>query len=209
MIKLFYSPGSCSMSCHIALEEAGLPYEAIRVDWENPNASLAEMERLNPLGVVPVLVSEQGKTLTQNAAILEYIADAKPSSHLLAPVGSWERSETMAWLSFVAADLHKAFAPLYALKRMSNSESGRAEIKSWAVNQIHSLLSHVDNQLQGKDFLTGKNFTIADAYLFVVVSWSKDLKIQTTAYSNLSATLDRIYRRPAVQNVFKAEGIQS
>src|SRR5580658_3778525 len=105
MMKLYYSSGACSMSCHIALEEAGLNYTPVQVDWDKPTADLQTMFKLNPLDVVPVLVTDQGKPITQNAAILEFLADAKPSRQLLPSVGTAERAEVDQWVSFVASDL--------------------------------------------------------------------------------------------------------
>jgi glutathione S-transferase len=206
-MKLYSLPGACSTSCHIALEEAGLSYTPLLVDFEKPDANVADLERLNPLGAAPVLVNDQGKTLTQNIAILEYVADQKPGSHLLAEKGSWERAETMSWLSFVASDLHKAFGGIFRAAHMSKSQDAQAEIKAFAKKNIAELLTHVDKNLVGKDYITGKHFTIADAYLFVVVNWCNDVAIPITEYKNLSTYMSRVYQRPAVQKVMKAEGL--
>lgn len=206
-MKLYYSAGSCSMSCHIGLEESGLPYQAIKLDWSKPDAHLAELERLNPLGVVPVLITEAGKTLTQNAAILEVVADLKPETKLLAPVGTQDRAETLAWLSFVAADLHKSYSPLFGLQSISSSESTQSDVREWAKKGVHQHLAHVDAHLAGRDYLMGRQFTIADCYLFTVVGWSKWVNIKLDTYKNLSAYQDRVYKRPAVQAVLRAEGL--
>ena len=195
------------MSCHLGLEEAGLPYEALEVDWSKPDQNLTELERLNPLGVVPALVTDTGKTLTQNAAILEVIADLKPASKLLAPVGTQERGETLAWLSFVAADLHKSYSPLFGLQSISANEATQTEVREWATKNVHHHLAHVDAHLAGRDYLMGKQFTIADCYLFTVVGWSKWVNIKLDTYKNLSAYQDRVYKRPAVQAVLRAEGL--
>ncbi|MBU6374986.1 MAG: glutathione S-transferase family protein [Bdellovibrionales bacterium] len=206
-MKLYYSAGSCSMSCHMGLEESGLKYQAIQVDWSKPDQNLADLERLNPLGVVPVLITQEGKALTQNAAILEVIADLKPESKLLAPVGSPDRAETLAWLSFVAADLHKSYSPLFGLQAISPSESTQSEVREWAKKNVHQHLAHVDAHLAGRDYLMGKTFTIADCYLFTVVGWSKWVGVKMDAYPNLNAYQDRVYQRPAVQAVLQAEGL--
>jgi glutathione S-transferase len=206
-MKLYYSPGSCSMSCHIALEEAGLNYTPVEVDWEKHNAASEELERLNPQGAVPVLVTDQGKALTQNLAILEYIADSKPSSHLLPEAGTWERAEAMRWLSFVASDLHKSFSPFFALESMTSSEPAQAEVRKWAIDNMKGYCKTIDAQLAGKDYLTGKTFTAADAYLFVVAGWSKWVEVSLEEFKNLSAFMSRVYQRPAVQKVLKMEGL--
>ena len=195
------------MSCHIGLEEAAVPYEALKVDWGKPDAHLADLERLNPLGVVPVLVMKDGRTLTQNTAILEMVADMKPEMKLLAPVGSWERAETLAWLSFVAADLHKAYSPLFGLQGISANEATQADVREWAMKNVHQHLAHADSRLADREYLMGSTFTIADAYLFTVLGWSKWVGVKMDAYQNLATYIDRVYQRPAVQAVLRAEGL--
>jgi len=209
-MKLYYSAGSCSTSCHIGLEESGLPYQAIEVDWDQ-NKNVAELEKLNSLGVVPVLVNNEGRTLTQNEAILQHVADLNPKSGLLAPVGTWERAQTLAWLSFVAADLHKAYSPLFGLDRVYKSDTTKAEVRAFVTDNVQKHLAHVNAHLAadqgGRDYLMGKQFTVADCYLFVVASWSKWLSLDMSAHSSLNAYLARVAARPAVQRVLKAEGL--
>jgi glutathione S-transferase len=207
MMKLYFSGGSCAMSCHIALEEAGLNYTPVQIDWEKPSAEMEEMKKLNPLGVVPVLVSDQGKTITQNVAILEYLADAKPTSHLLAGVGTIERAETMQWVSFVGADLHKAFVPLFMGDAITENDAGRKDVRAWAEKSLHNYLSHVDKSVAGKDYICGKQFTIADCYLFTVVNWCQWVKVSTAEYKNLTSYMARVGERPSVQKVLKMEGL--
>jgi glutathione S-transferase len=207
IMKLYYSSGSCSMSCHIGLEEAGLAHTAIQIDFDKQTKDLDEALKLNPLGVVPVIVTDQGKTLTQNAAILEFIADAKPSSHLLAASGTFERAETMAWLSFVASDLHKSFGPLFQIQAVTANEAGQKDVRTWAETNVKKYLAHVDQNLTGRDYICGKQFTVADAYLYTVVGWCKYVNIKTDEFKNLNAYMNRVTERPAVQRVLKAEGL--
>jgi glutathione S-transferase len=195
------------MSCHIALEEAGLSYTAIQLDFAKPDANTAELESLNPLGAAPVLVTGQGKALTQNAAILEYIADQKPESGLLPASGTWERYEAMSWLSFVAADFHKAFTPLFSSKTITGNAGGQEDLKKWCFGNIKDYLKYLDQGLGGKDYLNGKKFTVADAYLFAVGGWCEDVGLKTDEYKNYNSYIARIYQRPAVQKVMKAEGL--
>jgi glutathione S-transferase len=179
MLMLYYSAGSCSTSCHIALEECGIEYQAIRLDWDHPDANLEKLKKLNPLEVTPVLELDSGNVLTQNAAILEYLADQKPESRLLPPTGTWERAEALSWLTFVSSDLHKSFSPLFALRSMVSDEAAQGEIRNWAIQGVKKYLSHVDARLNGRDFLMGSQFTVADAYLFVVTNWGRVVKIDT------------------------------
>ena len=205
-MKFYYSSATCSTACHIALEESGLNYTPVEVSWER-KLNVEELDRLNPLGAVPVLVSEQGKALTQNTAILEYIADLSPKSGLLPAPGTWERAETMSWVAFVAADLQKSFGPLFQAESMTESKTAQAEIEKFALGKIHDLLKHIDQNLAGKDFIVGNQFTIADAYLFVVTGWCKWVDISIDQYRNLSSYRGRIYERPAVQKVLKIEDL--
>lgn len=207
MPKLYYSAGACSMSCVIALEEMGVQYQPVLVDWDTDNQDLKALERLNPLKVAPVLETDDGKVLTQNIAILEYFADQKHATSLLPEPGSWERAQTMSWLSFVASDLHKAFVPLFGLNSISENETTKADIRKWTLKNLAELLSYVDKNLAGKDFITGKNFTIADTYLFVVAGWAKWLNVPLDSYSNLNAYMGRVYQRQSVQKALKMSGL--
>jgi glutathione S-transferase len=206
-MKLYYSAGSCSTSCHITLEEAGLKYEAIEVDWDNPqDPHASEALRLNPLGTLPVFVTDSGEALTQNVAIHTYVADQDPE-HRLLPSSGMKRAQVMNWMSFVAADLHKSFGPLFGLSSISKNETTQTEVRNWAVKNINQYLEFLNESLAGKDYLTGQNFTVADAYCFVVLGWTKGLKIPTGSYHNVEGYLKRVYERPAVQRVLKAEGL--
>ena len=206
-MKLYYSAGSCSTSCHISLEESGLKYEAVEIDWSNTSdPNLGEIERLNPLGTLPVMKTDQGRVLSQNIAIHTYIADQAPQRGLL-PTDREERALAMNWLSFVASDLHKAFSPLFAVEGYSTDGKERERFRNWAVNNVNSCLAYLDQQLQGRDYLMGKNFTVADAYCFVVVGWTKWVQIPLDSYKNIQIYMGRIYQRPAVQKVLKEEGL--
>jgi glutathione S-transferase len=207
-MKLFYSAGSCSTSCHISLEESGLKYEAVGIDWDNSSdPNVQEVTRLNPLGTLPVFLTDQGTVLDQNVAIHTYIADQARDRHLLPSAGTPERAQAINWLAFVGTDLHKSFSPLFGLESFSKDERVRSEFKNWAVSNVNSYLSYLNNRLEGKDYLLGKNFTVADSYCFVVSNWTKWLEIPIDSYKNLQKYLDRVYQRPAVQKVLKLEGL--
>ena len=209
-MKLYYSAGSCSTSCHVVLEESGLPYEALCVDWDHPTESHAkEALKLNPLGTLPVLVTDEGKVLSQNVAIQTYVADRAPDRRLLPSVGTVERAEAMNWLSFVAADLHKSFSPLFAVDSMTKDKAAQSEVRKWAHHGVNEYLNYLNQNLEGKDYLMGKNFTVADAYCFVVVGWSKWLEVSLEPYQNVQAYLARVSQRPAVKKVLKDEGLDS
>ena len=205
-LKLYYGAGSCSMSCKIAIDEAKLAHEAVLVDFEAPGALTAEVAALNPLGALPIMTSD-GKTMTQNIAILEYIADNAPGSNLLPAVGTWERAEVMRWLSFTASDLHKSFSPLFGMNSIATSPGAKTDLRNWAVSSIDELFTIAEKQLTGRDYLTGKNFTIADAYFFVVTGWTKWVDISIAKYPNLSAFQTRVAHRPVVAKILKDNGM--
>ncbi len=207
MMKLYYSAGSCSTSCHITLEESGLKYEAIEVDWDNaadPNHEV--VAKLNPLGTLPILLTEEGKQLDQNVAIHTYIAD-KAGSKLLGPVGSYERALAMNWLAFATSDLHKSIGALFSTQGFSTVKSEQDAFRKFYKGKSADMLAYLDTKLEGQDYLCGKQFTPADAYVFVVVGWTKWLEIPTTDFKNLERYMARVAARPAVAKVMKEEGL--
>ena len=207
MAKLYYSAGACSMSCVIAFEEMGAKTETILIDFDKNDSNLTELLRLNPLGTAPVLVTDDNQTLTQNIAILEHYADQNPKSKMLADSGTFERAQTLAWLSFAASDFHKSFVPLFALKGISQNESTQNEVRTWAIKQVEENLVYLDKNLAGKDYIMGSTFTVADCYLFVVTGWTKYMGISLEPYKNIGTYLARIYSRPAVQKTLKTAGL--
>lgn len=208
-MKLYYSAGSCSTSCHITLEESGLQYQAVKIDWDNAkDPSLAEVKRLNPLGTLPIFVTDNNTVLDQNVGIHTYVAERAPTKQLLPPAGTLERAEAMNWLSFVAADLHKSFSPLFGIESISADKKTQENVRSWATKNVQGYLAFLEMRLAGKDYLMGKVFTVADAYCFVVVNWTQWLDISLDEYKKLKAYLARILARPAVQKVYQEEGLQ-
>jgi glutathione S-transferase len=181
------------MSCHIAFEEAKLQFEAVIGDW-------GAINKLNPMGAVPVLELGDGKILTQNAAILQYAHHQNPQAGLFCKDGSFEFFQTVQWVSWVTSDLHKTIGELFD---DSLSEKDRAE---W-VELTHERFKVAEKHLEGKTYLVGNQFTAADAYLFTIYGWTKHLKVPMDAYKNLGAYVARIAERPSVQVVMKREGL--
>ena len=200
-LKLYYSPGSCSLSPHIALEESGLPYEAILAPTKTkllPDGS--DYRKVNPLGYVPFLTLPDGTGLHEGAAIVQYIADQAPAKKLAPPNGTVARYQLQSWLIFIATELHKNFGPLF----MPGIPD---EVKPLFKNKIAERLAWVDGELAGKSYLMGDDFTVADGYLFTVSNWAIPMGIDLAALRNLTACRDRIAARPAVKAVLKAEGL--
>ncbi|MCC7151928.1 MAG: glutathione transferase GstA [Rubrivivax sp.] len=202
-MKLYYSPGACSLSPHIALHEAGLPFQAIAAPTKThklPDGS--DYYAINPLGYVPLLELDDGTRLTEGPAIVQYIADQVPAKKLAPPNGTIARYQLMSWLTFIGTEIHKNFGPLF------NPATPDA-YKPIAKAQIAKRLEWVESQLAGKQYLMGEDFTVADGYLFVVTNWGQYVGVDLSAYPNLLAYRARVAARPAVQAAMRAEGLSA
>lgn len=207
-MKLYYSSGSCSTSCHISLEEAGLRYEAIEVDFDNPSdPNLALTQKLNSLKTLPVFITDDGKQLDQNLAILTYIAEKAPEKKLLPPAGTFERFEALNFLSFVAADMHKAIGAMFGLAAYQNDKETQTKVRQTMLVRANETLDYLNSRLKGRSYIMGDQFTVVDPYAFVVASWTKYLDISLAPYPNIQAYLTRMASRPAVAKVLKEEGL--
>ena len=200
-MKLYYSPGTCSLSPHIALIEAGLPFQPVMASTKTHKlADGTDYYGINPKGYVPLLELDDGQRLTEGAVIVQYIADLAPASRLAPPAGTMERYRLMEWLNFITSELHKGFSPLF-------TPGMPDEAKALARTKLGQRLAWVDTQLDGKTFLMGDTFTVADTYLYTVASWGKFAGVDIAPLATLSAYLARVAARPAVQAAMKAEGL--
>jgi glutathione S-transferase len=200
-MKLYFAPGACSLSPDIVLREAGLNFELEQVDLRTKKTkSGADFLKVNPKGQVPVLVTDDGKTLTEGPAIVQYIADQKPEAKLAPPCGSFDRSRLQEWLNFITSELHKSFSPLFA-------PNTPEEYKTIVKENLAKRFSALDAHFAGNEYLMGSRFSVADAYAFVVISWAKPMKIELTKWTNLTAYLERVAARPKVKEAMKAEGL--
>ncbi len=201
-MKLFYKPGACSLSPHIVLREAGLDFSIESVDLA---AKITETGQdylsINPKGQVPALLLDDGSLLTEGVAIVQYLADKVPDRHLIAPAGTLSRYHAIEWLNFVATELHKGFSPLFNPKTPE-------EYKVIARERLDKQFSYVDSVLAVHDFLLGKKFSVADAYLFTVTRWANALNIKITQRSHLDTYMARVAERPAVKAALAAEDIK-
>ena len=201
MTKLYYSPGACSLSPHIALREAGLPFELALASTKTKKlADGSDFNAINSKSYVPVLELADGQRLTEGPAIVQYIADQAPASHLAPANGTMARYRLMEWLNFITSELHKGFSPLF-------NPATPDDYKNLARTKVTDRLKWVDEQLEGKTFLMGDTFTVADGYLFTVASWGKYVGLDIAPMKNLSAYMGRVAARPAVQAALKAEGL--
>ncbi len=201
MTKLYYSPGACSLSPHIALREAGLPFELVLASTKTKKrADGTDFNTVNSKGYVPLLELDDGQRLSEGPVIVQYIADQAPASHLAAAAGTMARYRLMEWLNFITSELHKGFSPLF-------NPAMPEEAKALARAKLVERLTWVDGQLAGKNYLMGDTFTVADGYLFTVAGWAKYVGVDISGLANLGAYLGRVAARPAVQAAMKAEGL--
>jgi glutathione S-transferase len=200
-MKLYYSPGACSLAPHIVLREAGLPFTPVRVSTKTHQlADGTDYRTINPKGYVPLLEMDDGERLGEVPVIVQYIADQVPAQRLAPPAGTMARYRVMEWLNFITSELHKSFSPLFD---KDFPEDAKALIR----NRLGERLAWVDRQLEGKAYLTGETFTVPDAYLFVIAGWGKYVGVPTDHLPHLSAFMARMAARPAVQEAMKAEGL--
>lgn len=200
-MKLFYSPGACSLSPHIALREAGLPFELVLASTKTKKlADGTDYRTINPKGQVPALLLDDGELLTEGVVIVQYIADLAPQTQLLPAFGTLARYRVLEWLNYITTELHKTFGPLF---NPAFPEEGKAFNKA----ALAQRLAWVNEQLAGRNYLTGDTFTVADGYLFVVVNWTKLVGIDVSEWTHLGAFMGRVADRPAVQAALQAEGL--
>ena len=198
-MKLYFAPGSCSMSPHIALREAGLAFDLVPVDLGSQKTKTGQdFTKINPKGYVPTLELDDGSILTEGSAIVQYVADKKPESGLAPKPGTMERVRLQEWLNYISTELHKSFSPFFD---DAAPEAYRAAVRGY----LEKKLDWVQGQLEGRTFLTGKSFTVADGYLFTVLGWLPAAKLELAKWPVLDAYRKRIGERPKVKEVLAAE----
>jgi glutathione S-transferase len=198
-MRLYYSPGACSLSPHIVLREAGLPFDLVKVDLKSRKTSEGDdFDQINPKGYVPLLELDDGRRLTEGPAIVQYIADQVATSHeLVPPADTFARYQVQAWLNFITAELHKQFSTLFKPAPKETTDRARATIERRLV--------YVAEQLGDRSFLMGGTFSIADAYMFVMLRWARQMDIARP--DQLDAYAERIAQRPAVVAALAAEQV--
>lgn len=198
-MKLYYSPGACSLSPHIVLREAGLAFEPVLAPTKTHQLQDGtDYYTINPLGYVPMLELDDGTRLREGPAIVQYVADQVPNKNLAPANGTLPRYRLQEWLTFIGTEIHKSFSPLF---NPAMPEEGKKVYRDRIANRF----AFVNGELAGKDYLMGDHFTVADAYLYTVTRWAKPMAIDMTAYPNLAAHNARVDARPAVQEALKHE----
>ena len=200
-MKLYYSPGACSLSPHIVLREAGLAFEPVLASTKTHQLQDGtDYYTINPKGYVPTLELDNGERLTEGPAIVQYLADQAPGKNLAPAAGTMARYRLQEWLNFVTSEIHKTYSPLF-------SPAVPEEYKTIAKAKLTDRYRWIDSQLEGKNYLMGDAFSVADAYLFTVTNWAKFVGIDLAPCKNVGAFMARVAARPAVQEAMKAEGL--
>jgi len=198
-MKLYFSPGACSLSPHIALHEAGLAFEPVLASTKSHKLQDGtDYYGINPLGYVPMLELDDGTRLREGPAILQYIADLVPLKNLAPAAGTMPRYRLQEWLNFIGTELHKGFSPLF-------NPATPDEYKTVVKTRLASRYTWLESELAGKDYLMGEHFSVADGYLFTITNWAKPLGIDLSPYPTVMAWHARVGARPAVQEALKAE----
>lgn len=196
-MKLYFTPGYCSLAVHIALREAGADFTPEKVDPASP-----EFRRINPRGYVPVLELDDGSRHTEAAALLQYVGDLAPAKGLMPAAGSRERFQVLQWLTFISSELHKQFSPW--LFHKETADSTRQAVRE----RIEQRLAEIDAHLARNDWLGGRTFTVADAYLFAIVNWIPWVGMSLGPWPKLASFMERMRARPHVRAALDAEGLK-
>jgi glutathione S-transferase len=200
-MKLYYAPGACSLSPHIVSRELGIPVELKKVNTKDKTIEDGgDYWKVNGRGYVPALELDDGQVLTEGPAIVQYLADRKPDAGLAPKAGSLERYRLQEWLNFLTSEVHKQFSPLF-------KPNTPEDYKPISKQNLATRFDWLDRQLEGKDYLMGKQFTVADAYLFVLLGWTKPTQIDLAKWPNLAAFHKRVGARPKVREALQAEGL--
>jgi len=200
-MKLYYSPGACSLSPHIALKEAGVPFDLVKVDLKAKTLEDgSDYKNVNPKGQVPALGMDNGEVLTEGPVIVQMIADKVPGKNLVPPNGTTERYREQEWLNFVSTELHKNFSPLF-------NPAIPDDVKTFFRDRIMGKFTYINDALAGKDYLMGKQFTVVDGYLYTMLRWADGMKMDLASLANVAAYKNRVGARPKVQEALAAEGL--
>jgi glutathione S-transferase len=200
-MKLYYMKGACSLASYIAFNEAGIHFEAAEVDHQTHKTSDGEsLDSVNSKGYVPVLRLDNGEILTENVAVLQYIADLNPAAQLAPPAGTLERYRLVELLAYINSEIHKNFGPLFY-------PSASDDVKNFARGNLTKRLDWLDRALGSKHYLMGDRFTVADAYLYVVLSWTGHVGMELGHWPALKRHSERVGARPQVIAARKAEGL--
>lgn len=200
-MKLYYSPAACSLSPHIVANEAGIPLELVKVDTKTKTIEPeGDFWAVNPKGYVPALELDDGQVLTEGPAIVQYLADLRPAAGLAPANGTFERVRLQETLNYLTSEIHKTYSPLFNPQLLPGVREER-------IAYLKKRYAFIERQLQGKPYLSGDRFTVADAYLFVLTNWARSVQLDLSELPNLLAFQKRVAARPAVRQAMAREGL--
>jgi glutathione S-transferase len=200
-MKLYFSPGACSLSPHIVAHEAGIPLELVKVDVATKTvAREGDFWDVNPKGYVPALELDGGEVLTEGPAIVQYLADLAPAAALAPPNGTFERMRVQEALNYLTSEIHKAYSPLF-------NPDVLPAVREERLAYLTKRYALIERQLEGRKYLVGDRFTVADAYLFTLTRWARAVRLDLSGFPNLEAFQKRVGSRKAVIDAMRAEGL--
>lgn len=205
-MKLFYAKGTCSLAPHIVLAELEMDYELESVDLKNKTCESGSFLKINPKGYVPVLLTREGETLTEVSVLLQFLAEQRKEKNLF-PDKGMEKYRCQEWLNYIATELHKGFSPLFFTKFFVQNEEGQNQLRTFTTEGLKKKVSFVSDKLASQDYLMESGFTIADAYLFNILSWARYVNFDLSAWPNVMSYMKRISERPGVMKALKEEGL--
>ncbi|WP_434730537.1 glutathione transferase GstA [Rhizobium binae] len=199
-MKLYYSPGVCSLASHIVLREAELPFTPVRVNLHTHTFNGVDYYSVNARGYVPLLELDNGERLSEGPAIMQYVADRVPEKKLVPAWGTMERYRLVEWLAFISSELHKNFGPLF-------NPVIPEDVKDHHRECVHDRFQWMEGQISGRAYVMGDSYSVADAYLFVVASWGRHVGLALSDFKNMRALVDRVAARAPVQEALRIEGL--
>lgn len=208
MVKLYFAPGACSLAPHIALIECGVEYELVKVNLKTKQTKSGfDFMQINPKGGVPVLELDNGTVITECAVILQAIAYHNPKAELMPAAGTPEHLKLLEWLNTIATEYHKGYTPLFAGQRWMKTPEGLGELKSATLLALDTKIKILENELSNKTYILGEKVSLADFYLYNVLSWSKFVDIKLADYPHVNSYMERMHKRPAVVEALQKEGL--
>lgn len=205
-MKLFYATGACSLASHIVMEEVGGHFDYEVVDTKMKTCASGDYKKINEKGAVPAFQMNNGEILTEGAVIMQYIADTAKEQTVLPKVGTTERYRALEMTNYVASEIHAFYGQIFHAERYATG-SALETLKEGLRTELSRRFDYLDAKLAKNEFIAGKTFTIADAYLFTCWNWNQHVGMESAQWKNINAWSTRVYARPAVQRAMKAEGL--
>ncbi len=203
-MKLYCMPGACSLADHIVLQWIGAPHQIEVVPRDQLHGDFL---KVNPAGAVPALLLDDGSLVTQNIAILDYLAQLKPEAKLFGEGSAVARAQVLRWTAFLNSDVHKNFSPLFGAPRFVDGEAAQASLKAKAIERLQGQFAILDQQIGSGTWLVDNHRSVADPYLYVLLRWARGMKLDLTAHTNLNRFFDHMGTDAGVKAALAAENL--